>query len=78
MKTALTELTEDIEQRLVNIKNPTAEAIWQRALGLIKEKLPQERQQIEDANIAGMEFIYFYPNRHKEDAANYYTQTYEQ
>jgi hypothetical protein len=35
-----------------------------------------EKQQIIDANIAGMEFIPVDPSRYDEDAEQYYTQTY--
>jgi hypothetical protein len=35
-----------------------------------------ERQQIIDANIAGMEFIPVDPNRYQEDAEEYYNITF--
>jgi hypothetical protein len=51
---------------------------WNQVIEIVELAKKEERQQIEDANIAGMEFIPVDPNRYKEDAANYYTQTYEQ
>lgn len=36
------------------------------------------REEIEKANIAGMEFIPVDPNRYKSDASDYYTQIYGQ
>jgi hypothetical protein len=35
-----------------------------------------EKEQIIDANIAGMEFIPVDPNRHQEDAEQYYNETF--
>jgi len=42
---------------------------------LIKAKA-MEKEQIIDANIAGMEFIPVDPNRHQEDAEQYYNETF--
>ena len=53
MKTALTELIEDFESRLNFVSDSIAISVWERAVELLKEKLPQERQQIEDALLYG-------------------------
>ena len=37
----------------------------------------KEKQQIVDANIAGMEFIPADPNRYNEDAEQYYESTFK-
>ena len=42
---------------------------WEKALEM-------EKEQIIDANIAGMEFIPVDPNRHQEDAEQYYNETF--
>jgi hypothetical protein len=42
---------------------------WQKAIEM-------EKEQIIDANIAGMEFIPVDPNRHQEDAEQYYNETF--
>jgi hypothetical protein len=43
---------------------------WQKAIEM-------EKEQIIDANIAGMEFIPVDPNRHQEDAEQYYNETFK-
>lgn len=35
-----------------------------------------EKEQIVDANIAGMEFIPVDPNKHQQDAEDYYNETF--
>ena len=42
----------------------------------IEQAKELEKQQIMDANIAGMEFIPVDPNRHQEDAKQYYNETF--
>ena len=42
---------------------------WQKAIEM-------EKEQIIDANIAGMEFIPVDPNRYQEDAEEYYNITF--
>ena len=42
---------------------------WEKAIEM-------EKEQIIDANIAGMEFIPVDPNRHQEDAEQYYNETF--
>jgi hypothetical protein len=44
----------------------------------IAQAKEMEKQQIIDANIAGMEFIPVDPNRYQEDAEQYYNETYNQ
>ena len=41
-----------------------------------KSMLEKEKEQIIDANIAGMEFIPVDPNRYQEDAEEYYNITF--
>jgi hypothetical protein len=40
--------------------------------------LEKEKEQIIEANIAGMEFIPVDPNKYQQDAEQYYNQTYNQ
>jgi hypothetical protein len=47
------------------------------AIGHAENALETEREQIEEANIAGMEFIPVDTNRYKEDAEQYYKDTYQ-
>ena len=63
------ELVEEMEQ---------SPLMFAPALALIKEKnfLEMEKEQIMDANIAGMEFIPVDPNRYQEDAEEYYNETF--
>jgi hypothetical protein len=44
---------------------------------LIEKALQMEKQQLIEANIAGMEFIAVDPNRYKEDAEKYYKETFK-
>ena len=69
MKTAVQELVEEMEQ---------SPLMFAPAIALIKEKnfLEKEKEQIMNANIAGMEFIAVDPNRHQEDAEQYYNETF--
>ena len=53
---------------------PTLEI--QRIRKKIEQAKEMEREQIIDANIAGMEFIPVDPNRHQEDAEHYYNETF--
>jgi hypothetical protein len=46
-------------------------------LTLIHEAKQMERQQIIDANIAGMEFIPVDYEKYQQDAEQYYTQTFD-
>jgi hypothetical protein len=47
-----------------------------KLLKALKRAKKMEKQQIIDANIAGMEFIPVDPNRHQEDAEQYYNETF--
>jgi hypothetical protein len=47
------------------------------AIKLAQSMLEKEKEQIIDANIAGMEFIAVDPNRHQEDAEQYYNETFK-
>jgi hypothetical protein len=40
------------------------------------QALAMEREQIVDANISGMEFIPVDPSKYKQDAKQYYNETY--
>ena len=53
MKTALGELIEDFESRSKFSSDLILSSVWERAVELLKEKLPKERQQIEDALLYG-------------------------
>lgn len=52
------------------------EWLWER-IYKYKDWEALEKQQIVDANIAGMEFIPVDPNRYTEDAEQYYNETYK-
>ena len=45
--------------------------------GLFQQAKEMEKEQIIAANIAGMEFIPVDPNRHQEDAEQYYNETFK-
>ena len=80
-KTVISELIEYFEQQLrlhrsSEIKYTTEEA-WCDAIGICNNSIKIEKQQIKDANIAGMEFIPCDTNRYEEDSENYYSQTYQ-
>jgi len=47
-----------------------------QTIGLFEQAKEMEKEQIIDANIAGMEFIPVDPNRHQEDAEHYYNETF--
>ena len=43
---------------------------------LLEQAKEMEKDQIIDANIAGMEFIPVDPNKYQQDAEQYYNETY--
>jgi hypothetical protein len=43
---------------------------------VFKEAKAMEKEQIVDANISGMEFIPVDPSKYKQDAKQYYNETY--
>lgn len=43
---------------------------------IIEQAKAIERKQIEDANIAGMEFIAVDPSKYQSDASDYFTSTF--
>jgi hypothetical protein len=45
-------------------------------LDILEQAKEMEKQQIIDANIAGMEFIPVDPNKYMQDAEQYYNETY--
>ena len=47
-------------------------------LRMATDLLEKEKEQIIEANIAGMEFIPVDPNKYQQDAEQYYNQTYNQ
>lgn len=53
------------------------EWLWERIYKGVDYK-QMHREEIEKANIAGMEFIPVDPNRYQSDASDYYNQTYGQ
>ena len=67
-QTAIEWFTNQLEKHYVfqDIKNTTA----------FLHAKEREKEQIIDANIAGMEFIPVDPNRHQEDAEQYYNGTF--
>lgn len=80
-QTALQELIEELE-RMSSLSSHALESnALDKAVQLAKEKLPKERQQIEDAYIAGDDNpidTADYIRLSKADAANYFTENYEQ
>jgi hypothetical protein len=45
-------------------------------LKLIEQAKAMEKEQIVDSHIAGMEFISVHPSMYKQDAEQYYNETY--
>jgi len=77
MKTAMQELLGLVEQMFNNAKTIEIESSMNDVINIItQEGLPKEKEQIIDANIAGMEFIPVDPNRYQEDAEEYYNETF--
>ena len=68
-KTALQQLIDYMEQNQYFIGND----LYAKQ----QELLETEREQIEEAFIAGMEFIPVDPVRYKEDSEQYYKDTYQ-
>jgi len=50
--------------------------IYQRFIHLLEKAKAMEKEQIVDANISGMEFIPVDPSMYKQDAEQYYNETY--
>ena len=66
---------EGYEYNRIKRKNSLADSI--KHLEYLKEKAKaMEKEQIEDANISGMEFIPADPSMYKQDAEQYYNETY--
>jgi len=81
MKTPMQELIDKLEY--LQRTNPNKLFIEQgihhgleAAIKEAKSMLEKEKEQIIDANIAGMEFIPVDPNRYQEDAEEYYNITF--
>jgi hypothetical protein len=53
-----------------------SEEEWRKIDAAFEQAKEMEKEQIIDANIAGMEFIPVDPNRHQEDAEQYYNETF--
>jgi phosphoglycerate-specific signal transduction histidine kinase len=70
MKTAMQELRDD----LIQIFNDNNIPIILQ----IDKYIEKEKEQIIEANIAGMEFIPVDPNKYQQDAEQHYNQTYNQ
>ena len=76
MKTAMQELIEKLSMKSGD--SFYALAFYHDNDEIIKEALEKEKEQIIEANIAGMEFIPVDPNKYQQDAEQYYNQTYNQ
>ena len=72
--TALQQLIDSWEERK---PNGSYGLIWQAFIDEAIELLEIEREQIEEAFIAGMEFIPVDPVKYKEDSEQYYKDTYK-
>jgi predicted kinase len=79
MKTAMQELIDDFKNRANFSSNMIASTVWDKAVSLLEQKLPQDRKQIEDA--------YNDAKSHAESGTliemsmegdDYFTQNYEQ
>ena len=62
-----------LKQKLLLLPKPIYNSEIEKYFDQAKQ---MHREQIEKANIAGMEFIPVDPNRYESDASDYYTQTY--
>jgi hypothetical protein len=81
-QTALDILFHQIKLKADSIPTNTAEnrkvkGAYVDCLTLIREAKEMEKEQIIDANIAGMEFIPVDPNKHQEDAEQYYNEIFK-
>jgi hypothetical protein len=75
--TAMQSVLALIEQMYNNAKSPEVESVMNDVINIItQEGLPKEKEQIINANIAGMEFIPVDPNKYQQDAEQYYNQKY--
>ena len=75
--TAMQSVLALIEQMYNNAKSPEVESVMNDVINIItQEGLPKEKEQIVEANIAGMEFIPVDPNKYQQDAEQYYNQKY--
>jgi hypothetical protein len=70
-KTAVEYLIEQLEFALPNIE-------WSNYRNEIDRAKEMEKQQIIDANISGQMFIAATPGHYKNDAEEYYNQTFKQ
>jgi hypothetical protein len=69
MSTAMQELINELERvRLMTNMN--------FVIRMATDLLEKEKEQIKDANIAGMEFIPVDPNKYQQDAEQYYNNNY--
>lgn len=80
-KTAMQQLIEFCISEAFNVEGQDGTKYLAIDYEELRERFPEllekEREQIEEANIAGMEFIPVDPNRYKEDAEQYFKETYE-
>ena len=75
-KTAVEFVIEKYE-KFINSENGSGERyFYDELVKDIEQAKAMEKEQIIDANIAGMEFIPVDPNKHQEDAEQYYNETY--
>ena len=70
MKTAI--------QQLVDIMNEDQVSFTEWFQDNYQMYIEKEKEQIIEANIAGMEFIAVHPDKYKDDSEEYYNQTYNQ
>ena len=83
-KTAINQAIDEIHQEIANSKNPDAltkrggeyRIGLQHAIVILMGLAEVEKEQIMNDFISGMEFIAVDPNRYKEDAEQYYNETY--
>jgi len=77
MKTAMQLLLKEVTEA----RDISVDVNFRSALDFVRDTiewdyLEKEKEQIIDANIAGMEFIPVDPKRHQEDAEHYYNETF--
>jgi hypothetical protein len=77
MKTAMQLLLKEVTEA----RDILVDVNFRSALDFVRDTIEwdyieKEKEQIIDANIAGMEFIPVDPNRHQEDAEHYYNETF--
>jgi hypothetical protein len=71
-QTAVEWLDDQLEKQLELFQSE-----WEKVNKLFDQAKAMEKEQIVDSHIAGMEFIAVDPSKYKQDAEQYYNETYK-